>query len=77
MNIQFLKKLQMKYTECELISYTDENLHKISNIHANKCDAILNTCEKFGLTIEKVLAFGDDYSDYKLLNIAGDRKSVV
>lgn len=71
MNIQFLKKLQMKYTECELISYTDENLHKISNIHANKCDAILNTCEKFGLTIEKVLAFGDDYSDYKLLNIAG------
>lgn len=70
-NIQFLKELKMKYSECELISYTNENLHKMSNIHANKRDAILGTCDKYGLKIEEVAAFGDDYSDYELINIAG------
>lgn len=70
-DISFLKMLELKYPECELTSYTNEDLHKLANIKANKKDAMLCVCNNFGLMIEEVAAFGDDSSDYELLKIAG------
>ena len=70
-DISFLKSLQFKYPECELTSYSNEDLHKLANIKANKLDAIMAVCDYYGITLKETAAFGDDFSDYKLLKEAG------
>ncbi len=70
-DINFLKSLEKKYSECELISYHNEDLHKLANKKANKKDAIVSVCNKCGIKLEETIAFGDDTSDYELLKEVG------
>lgn len=70
-DIHFLHELQKKYPECELVSYSNEDLHKLANVKANKKDAMLSVCDSLKITIEEIAAFGDDSSDYDLLIAAG------
>lgn len=70
-DISFLETLTMRYPECELTSYTNEDLHKLADIKANKRDAIMSVCSSYGIKLEAVAAFGDDFSDYNLLKDVG------
>ena len=70
-DISFLQKIQRKYPECTLVSYVNENLHKLANVKANKRDAMLSVCDYYKIKMENVAAFGDDSSDYELLVAAG------
>ncbi len=70
-DISFLRKLVLKYPECELTSYTNEDLHKLANIKANKKDAMVSVCNSLDIVVEEVAAFGDDSSDYELLKRVG------
>lgn len=70
-DISFLKMLELKYPECELTSYTNEDLHKFANIRANKKDALINVCGSLEIMVREVAAFGDDSSDFELLKAVG------
>lgn len=70
-DISFLETLMIKHPECELISYANEDLHKLADIKANKRDAIISVCSSYGIKLEAVAAFGDDSSDYNLLKAVG------
>lgn len=70
-DISFLRKLVLKYPECELTSYTNEDLHKLASIKANKKDAMVSVCNSLDILMEEVVAFGDDSSDYELLKRVG------
>ncbi|WP_322174432.1 HAD family hydrolase [Acutalibacter caecimuris] len=70
-DINFLESLIRKYPDCELISYRNENLHKIANTLANKLDAIRSVCYACNIQLAEIAAFGDDMSDFKLLEAVG------
>ena len=54
-----------------MTSYTNEDLHKLANIKANKKDAMVSVCNSLDIVVEEVAAFGDDSSDYELLKRVG------
>lgn len=70
-DILFLEDMVKRYPDCELISYHNEDLHKISNVRANKLEAVRSVCMTYDINMEEVIAFGDDTSDYNLMKEAG------
>lgn len=64
-------ELQEKLSQCDCVRFSDGFWYKFTKKTATKENAILHMCEACGITIEDIVAFGDDYADIGMLRLCG------
>lgn len=65
------KKLEQSLPDCDCVRFSDGFWYKFTKKNATKEDAILHICKKCGITIDEIVAFGDDYADIGMLKLCG------
>lgn len=66
-----IKNIIDKYAELEMIPFRDENWVRIALKKATKENACKYLLKHFSLENKNLMAFGDDYSDIKMLKFCG------
>ncbi len=65
------KKLESRLTDCDMIRFSDGFWYKFTRKGVTKENAINMICEKCGIEVSNIIAFGDDYADIEMLKVAG------
>lgn len=65
------EKLVQNLPDCDCVRFSDGYWYKFTKKSATKEDAILQICKKCGITIDDIVAFGDDYADIGMLKLCG------
>jgi Cof subfamily protein (haloacid dehalogenase superfamily) len=66
-----VEKLRKKYTECEMNGFTGENWYRIANRGATKINGIKKLMKEMNISMENIMAFGDDYNDLEMIKECG------
>jgi Cof subfamily protein (haloacid dehalogenase superfamily) len=66
-----IKTLTKKYTECEVTGFTGEKWYRIVNKGANKINGIKSLMKETNISMENIIAFGDDYNDMEMIRECG------
>lgn len=67
-NAALLKK---ELPDCDMVRFSDGAWYKITKKGATKESAIKMICDKCGINLSNVIAFGDDHADIEMLKLAG------
>ena len=59
--------LKEKFTECDIVEFRGEDWHMIKDKNATKIIGLKNIIRNMQITIEDVVAFGDDYNDIEMI----------
>lgn len=65
------QKLKEALSECDCIRFSDGLWYKFTKKSATKENAILRFCEVCGISVEDIIAFGDDFADIGMLKLCG------
>lgn len=57
--------------DCKIVGYRDENLYSFIPWDAGKLSMIQKLTERLGISLDEVVAFGDDVSDMEMLKACG------
>lgn len=68
---QKAKKIAQSVKNCDFLPFSDIPWYKFSSATATKENSIKILCEKLNFSTEKIIAFGDDFSDIGMLKICG------
>ena len=68
---RLVKQLQNEFSEYDMVRFSDGYWYKFTKKNATKEDAILHVCEVCGITVDDIIAFGDDYADIGMLKLCG------
>jgi len=63
--------------EYKILPYRGESRYAILNKSASKGKAIRNISEKFGIELNEIIAFGDDYNDVEMIQECGTGVAVA
>ena len=63
--------LAEKLPHCDCVKFTDGDWYKFTKKTATKESAIINLCEKCGISEDSIIAFGDDLVDIGMLQLCG------
>ena len=64
-------KLADSLPNCDCVKFSDGEWYKFTKKTATKETAIINLCEKCGISIDAIVAFGDDLVDIGMLKLCG------
>ena len=64
-------QLADKLPNCDQMKFSDGDWYKFTKKTATKETAIINLCEKCGISIDAIVAFGDDLVDIGMLKLCG------
>lgn len=70
------EKIAEKYS-CRLYSYRGERLYGFASEKSGKCQAVAKLGEMLRISMDEMLAFGDDENDYNILRKAGKGVAVA
>lgn len=56
---------------CDCVKFTDGEWYKFTKKTATKETAIITLCEKCGISVDSIIAFGDDLVDIGMLKLCG------
>jgi len=70
-NDLFAKDLIQKYPELEIYHVTGENLYDVGAVNCSKMNGVKILAEQFGIDINDIAAFGDDFNDIGMLQTCG------
>ncbi len=65
------ERLGQNLPECDCVRFSDGYWYKFTKKFATKENAILHMCEKCGISLDEIIAFGDDYADIGMLKLCG------
>lgn len=65
------KQLAEALPGCDCMKFSDGDWYKFTKKTATKETAIINLCEKCGISIDSIIAFGDDLVDIGMLKLCG------
>lgn len=57
--------------DCDCVKFSDGEWYKFTKREATKENAILRMCQELNITVEDIIAFGDDYVDIGMLKLCG------
>lgn len=63
--------LESRFTDCDMIRFSDGFWYKFTRKGVTKESAIKMICNKCGIEVSNIIAFGDDYSDIEMLKLSG------
>ncbi len=63
--------LKTMLPDCDMLRFSDGYWYKFTKKNVTKENAIEKVCEAIGITNAEIIAFGDDYADIGMLNMAG------
>ena len=63
--------LEQELTDCDIVRFSDGFWYKITKRGVTKKSAIQMICDKCGIKLSNVIAFGDDYADIDMLKLSG------
>ncbi len=63
--------LKKELTDCDMVRFSDGFWYKITKKGATKESAVKMICDKCGIELSNVIAFGDDYADIAMLSSSG------
>ena len=63
--------LAKKLPNCDCVKFSDGEWYKFTKKTATKESAIINLCEKCGISVDSIIAFGDDLVDIGMLRLCG------
>lgn len=64
-------QLADKLPNCDCVKFSDGDWYKFTKKTATKETAIINLCEKCGISVDSIIAFGDDLVDMGMLKLCG------
>ncbi len=64
-------QLAEKLPNCDCVKFSDGEWYKFTKKTATKESAIINLCEKCGISVDSIIAFGDDLVDIGMLKLCG------
>lgn len=70
-NPESAKQLSKVYDDCKITKFSDGEWYMVTKKSATKENAVLKLCEKCGIALTDIIAFGDDYSDMGMLKLCG------
>ncbi|WP_310602656.1 HAD family hydrolase [Anaerosporobacter sp.] len=70
-NTVIAKALQEKCKEYSCVKFSDGDWYKFSKKTATKENAIVTLCSEINISVNDMIAFGDDYSDIEMLKCCG------
>ena len=65
------ESLSQNLPECSCVRFSDGNWYKFARRTATKEFAIRFFCEKSDISLDEVIAFGDDWADIRMLQLCG------
>jgi Cof subfamily protein (haloacid dehalogenase superfamily) len=65
------KEIKANFNDCEVIEYSGEKWHSIVNKNASKIRALKKVIDGIDITMDNVIAFGDDYNDIGMIKECG------
>ena len=65
------KQLQKEFPGYDMVRFSDGYWYKFTKNNVTKEDAILHMCEVCKITVDDIIAFGDDYADIGMLKLCG------
>ena len=65
------KKLERRLTDCDMIRFSDGFWYKFTRKGVTKESAINLICDKCGIKVSNIIAFGDDFADIEMLRLSG------
>lgn len=65
------KRLAESLVNCDCVKFSDGEWYKFTKREATKENAILKMCEVLDITLDDIIAFGDDYVDIGMLKLCG------
>jgi Cof subfamily protein (haloacid dehalogenase superfamily) len=70
-NEETILNFSEKYKYCEIIGFAGEKWYRFANKEANKIDAIKAVIKELNISLNNVVAFGDDYNDIGMIKECG------
>lgn len=64
-------RLQRALADCDCVRFSDGNWYKFTKKDVTKENAILKLCTESGISVEEIIAFGDDFADIGMLQLCG------
>ena len=65
------RQLKELLNECDCVRFSDGYWYKFTKKTATKERAIMEVCSLYGIKVEDIIAFGDDYADVGMLALCG------
>ena len=65
------RRLSALLPNCDCIRFSDGDWYKFTRKEATKENAILTLCREIGVSLENIIAFGDDLVDIGMLKLCG------
>ncbi len=66
-----IKQLSKIYDNCKITKFSDGEWYMLTLKSVSKENAVSELCEKCGIGLTDIIAFGDDYSDIGMLKLCG------
>lgn len=63
--------LKERLSDCDCIRFSDGYWYKFTKKGVTKENSIMLVCESYGISLDDVIAFGDDFADIEMLKIVG------
>lgn len=70
-SIEEMHTLKNDLTEDLYMMLSENRIITIHNIHTSKINGIKILAERYGITLDQIVAFGDDYNDIEMLESCG------
>lgn len=64
-------KVAASIESCDWVNFLNGEWYKFSRVEATKEHAVARLAEHLGLSVEEIIAFGDDYGDRNMLQFCG------
>lgn len=65
------KILEKQLTDCDMIRFSDGFWYKFTKKGVTKASSIKMICDKCGIEVSNIIAFGDDYADIEMIKLSG------